>query len=141
MRQTRQLRYRESRQSELCDLLSHWRNQVNRLDYAIKHISVPPKLPDRADVTQHLTRDCAQSFKGRLEREAMLVRDGKSSVRWSSFLRKYTTGGFLSTRLGQVLHARKLCEIGFGQSLHFHQSPFVSSLIQKQLWPTPSLHM
>jgi hypothetical protein len=53
---------------------SPWRYQVNLLSYAIKHLFVPPELPNELDVNQHLEsallgvlRDCAQSFTRRLE--------------------------------------------------------------------------
>jgi len=46
------------------------KHKVKLLDYAIKHIFVPPKLPNRADGTPQLenallglVRDCAESFK------------------------------------------------------------------------------
>ena len=48
--------------------------KVERLDYAIKHIFVPPRLPNRADINPQLESallglisDCAASFKDRLE--------------------------------------------------------------------------
>ena len=49
-------------------------DKVELLDYAIKHIFVPPRLPNRADGTPQLenalvglVRDCAESFKDNLE--------------------------------------------------------------------------
>ena len=50
------------------------KDRVERLDYAIKHIFVPPRLPSRADTTPQLesalfslVRDSAESFKDCLE--------------------------------------------------------------------------
>jgi hypothetical protein len=50
------------------------RYQANLLSYAIKHLFVPPELPNQLDINQHLEsalsgllRDCAQSFTRRLE--------------------------------------------------------------------------
>jgi len=48
--------------------------EVELLDYAIKHVFVPPRLPNRADGTPQLesallglVKDCAESFKDRLD--------------------------------------------------------------------------
>jgi hypothetical protein len=50
------------------------KDKVELLDYAIKHIFVPPRLPNRADGTPQLesallglVRDCAEGFRDRLE--------------------------------------------------------------------------
>jgi len=50
------------------------KRQVELLDYAIKHVFVPPRLPNRADSTPQLesalfslVKDCAESFKDCLE--------------------------------------------------------------------------
>jgi len=49
-------------------------DKVELLEYAIKHIFVPPRLPNRADGNPQLesallglVRDCAASFKDRLQ--------------------------------------------------------------------------
>ena len=50
------------------------KDQVELLDYAIKHVFVPPRLPSRADGNPQLesallglVRDCAASFKDHLQ--------------------------------------------------------------------------
>ena len=85
-------------------------------------------LPE--DLTQYEGAIGVTGFvRGSEARAALGLRGTQFSDNPVEFLRKFVGlrrkgQGFLPTHLGQVLHARELCEINFGASLRFLRSPF-----------------
>jgi hypothetical protein len=86
------------------------------------------ELPD--DLHRYAGAIGATCFVRGIEaREALGLHEAQFSDCPVEFLRKFIGlrrkgQGFLPTHLGQVLHARELYEIDFGESLRFLQSPF-----------------